>query len=116
MWRHVANGGTSTTVCARCGGRVSSWDMTGRTCYACEGDGCQPKSKLPLSDGDNSKKSVKKEKEKEEVQKKNNHVVATATEKRRARRRNSHSNTCHSSATALPSTSHNDLSRAALND
>ncbi|KAL7550912.1 hypothetical protein ACHAWF_014125 [Thalassiosira exigua] len=30
--------------CARCGGRVSSWDMAGRTCYACEG-GCQPKMK-----------------------------------------------------------------------
>lgn len=29
--------------CARCGSRVSSWDMGGRTCYACEGGGCQPK-------------------------------------------------------------------------
>lgn len=28
--------------CARCGGGVSSWDMSGRTCYACEG-GCQPR-------------------------------------------------------------------------
>jgi hypothetical protein len=31
--------------CARCGGKVSSWDMSGRTCYACDG-GCQPKQQL----------------------------------------------------------------------
>ena len=30
--------------CVRCGGRVNSWDISGRTCYACEG-GCQPKIK-----------------------------------------------------------------------
>jgi formamidopyrimidine-DNA glycosylase len=30
-------------TCARCGGRVSSWDMSGRTCYACESGSCQPK-------------------------------------------------------------------------
>ena len=30
--------------CVRCGGRVHSWDISGRTCYACEG-GCQPKIK-----------------------------------------------------------------------
>lgn len=30
------------SCCARCGGKVSSWNMSGRTCYACEG-GCQPK-------------------------------------------------------------------------
>jgi len=30
--------------CVRCGGRVHSWDINGRTCYACEG-GCQPKIK-----------------------------------------------------------------------
>ena len=27
--------------CARCGGIVNSWDVSGRTCYAC--DNCQPK-------------------------------------------------------------------------
>ena len=31
--------------CARCSGKVSSWNMSGRTCYACEG-GCQPKQFL----------------------------------------------------------------------
>jgi len=31
--------------CVRCGGRVHSWDINGRTCYACEG-GCQPKIKV----------------------------------------------------------------------
>ena len=31
------------STCARCGGRVSSWDMSGRTCYACESGSCQPK-------------------------------------------------------------------------
>eukprot|EP00574_Skeletonema_japonicum_P000929 CAMPEP_0201741580 /NCGR_PEP_ID=MMETSP0593-20130828/46887_1 /ASSEMBLY_ACC=CAM_ASM_000672 /TAXON_ID=267983 /ORGANISM="Skeletonema japonicum, Strain CCMP2506" /LENGTH=457 /DNA_ID=CAMNT_0048235919 /DNA_START=26 /DNA_END=1396 /DNA_ORIENTATION=- len=30
------------SCCARCCGKVSSWNMSGRTCYACEG-GCQPK-------------------------------------------------------------------------
>lgn len=30
------------SLCARCSGPVRSWDMGGRTCYACEG-GCQPK-------------------------------------------------------------------------
>ena len=29
--------------CARCGGKVASWDMSGRTCYACESGSCQPK-------------------------------------------------------------------------
>ena len=38
--RYVYNRST----CARCGSRVSSWDMCGRTCYACEGGVCQPKS------------------------------------------------------------------------
>jgi formamidopyrimidine-DNA glycosylase len=33
--------------CARCNGKVSSWNMSGRTCYACEGGGCQPKHILP---------------------------------------------------------------------
>eukprot|EP00581_Thalassiosira_minuscula_P003206 CAMPEP_0183736752 /NCGR_PEP_ID=MMETSP0737-20130205/50139_1 /TAXON_ID=385413 /ORGANISM="Thalassiosira miniscula, Strain CCMP1093" /LENGTH=523 /DNA_ID=CAMNT_0025970843 /DNA_START=104 /DNA_END=1671 /DNA_ORIENTATION=+ len=45
--------------CARCGGKVSSWDMAGRTCYACDG-GCQPKVKLE-SEGDTPAKIVKKE-------------------------------------------------------
>ncbi len=31
--------------CARCSGKVSSWNMSGRTCYACEG-GCQPKQQI----------------------------------------------------------------------
>jgi formamidopyrimidine-DNA glycosylase len=31
------------STCARCGGRVVSWDMSGRTCYACESGSCQPK-------------------------------------------------------------------------
>jgi formamidopyrimidine-DNA glycosylase len=30
--------------CARCGSGVSSWDMSGRTCYACEGGTCQPRT------------------------------------------------------------------------
>ena len=34
--------------CVRCGGRVNSWDISGRTCYACEG-GCQPKIKAVQS-------------------------------------------------------------------
>jgi len=53
--------------CARCGGRVSSWDMAGRTCYACEGGSCQPKVKVESSiiagsGGDKAvvKKEVKK--------------------------------------------------------
>lgn len=33
------------STCARCGGRVSSWDMSGRTCYACESGQCQPRMK-----------------------------------------------------------------------
>ena len=33
------------STCARCGGVVSSWDMSGRTCYACESGNCQPKMK-----------------------------------------------------------------------
>lgn len=32
--------------CSRCDGPIRSWDMSGRTCYACEGT-CQPK--LPAS-------------------------------------------------------------------
>jgi formamidopyrimidine-DNA glycosylase len=31
------------STCARCGSGVSSWDMSGRTCYACEGGTCQPR-------------------------------------------------------------------------
>ena len=31
--------------CARCSGPVGSWDMSGRTCYACEGT-CQPKNTI----------------------------------------------------------------------
>jgi formamidopyrimidine-DNA glycosylase len=31
------------STCARCGSGVRSWDMSGRTCYACEGGTCQPK-------------------------------------------------------------------------
>ncbi len=60
--------------CARCGGKVSSWDMSGRTCYACDG-GCQPKQQ-PIDsekkgsevvakvgrDGGARKSSVKKKK------------------------------------------------------
>merc|ERR1719253_692280 len=30
------------SACARCGCRVGSWNMSGRTCYACEGGVCQP--------------------------------------------------------------------------
>ncbi|KAL3785466.1 hypothetical protein HJC23_008276 [Cyclotella cryptica] len=33
------------STCARCGGRVSSWVMSGRTCYACESGNCQLKVK-----------------------------------------------------------------------
>mmetsp|Transcript_23844 Transcript_23844/g.57492 ORF Transcript_23844/g.57492 Transcript_23844/m.57492 type:complete len:546 (-) Transcript_23844:392-2029(-) len=45
--------------CARCGGRVSSWDMSGRTCYACESGRCQPKlNVLPSRPTVNSKKAV----------------------------------------------------------
>ncbi|KAL9184280.1 hypothetical protein ACHAXT_002366 [Thalassiosira profunda] len=49
--------------CARCGGRVSSWDMSGRTCYACEGS-CQPKIKAEAKapSGDSSEKVAAKEK------------------------------------------------------
>ena len=36
--------------CARCGGDVTSWDMSGRTCYACEG-GCQPRRREGAAGG-----------------------------------------------------------------
>ena len=65
--------------CARCGGKVSSWDMSGRTCYACDG-GCQPKQQLIHSeekskvvakvgsdDGVALKSSVKKKAHKQHV-------------------------------------------------
>lgn len=65
--------------CARCGGKVSSWDMSGRTCYACDG-GCQPKQQLinsetkggevvakVKSDGGAPKSSVKKKAHKQHV-------------------------------------------------
>lgn len=38
------------STCARCFSRVSSWDMGGRTCYACEGGVCQPKSSKMVRD------------------------------------------------------------------
>ena len=47
------------STCARCGGRVSSWDMSGRTCYACEG-GCQPKMKKLMQASATAKIEVKK--------------------------------------------------------
>jgi formamidopyrimidine-DNA glycosylase len=39
------------STCARCGSKVSSWDMGGRTCYACEGGVCQPKTSKMLVSG-----------------------------------------------------------------
>lgn len=38
------------STCARCDSRVSSWDMGGRTCYACEGGVCQPKASKMVRD------------------------------------------------------------------
>ena len=38
------------STCARCGSKVSSWDMGGRTCYACEGGVCQPKANKMVRD------------------------------------------------------------------
>ena len=58
--------------CARCGGRVSSWDVSGRTCYACEG-GCQSKIKMESSTATAVKKEgkvAKKTAVKKEVAKK----------------------------------------------
>ncbi|KAL7493205.1 hypothetical protein ACHAWT_002407 [Skeletonema menzelii] len=43
--------------CARCNGKVSSWDMSGRTCYACEG-GCQPKQSLLSTSPEKSKEEL----------------------------------------------------------
>ena len=41
-WVELIEEGGRVILCARCDGKVSSWDMGGRTCYACEG-GCQPR-------------------------------------------------------------------------
>jgi len=64
---HVARRGErryiyNRSACARCGGEVSSWDMAGRTCYACEGGGCQPKIKVESRDNGNDSEVAKKEK------------------------------------------------------
>ena len=50
------------STCARCNGVVSSWDMSGRTCYACESGKCQPKMKLMNSRSSSAEKIVSKEK------------------------------------------------------
>eukprot|EP00984_Skeletonema_dohrnii_P013651 scaffold5664_cov94-Skeletonema_dohrnii-CCMP3373.AAC.7 len=52
--------------CARCSGKVSSWNMSGRTCYACEG-GCQPKQFLIPSTPPVKSKSVAKGKSNEAI-------------------------------------------------
>jgi len=64
---HVARRGErryiyNRSACARCGGEVSSWDMAGRTCYACEGGECQPKIKVESCDNESHSKEVKREK------------------------------------------------------
>ena len=56
--------------CARCDGKVSSWNMSGRTCYACEG-GCQPKQHiLPSTPEKNSSAIGKVDESKEEAKSK----------------------------------------------
>ena len=49
------------STCARCGGRVSSWDMSGRTCYACESGKCQPKMKQIKAESAASSSTVQKQ-------------------------------------------------------
>jgi len=66
------------SVCARCDGRVSSWDMAGRTCYACEGGRCQPKIKTESrNDEDNRKTTIK------EAQQRDASVTAPKGKKKR---------------------------------
>ena len=54
--------------CGKCGGKVKSWDIAGRTCYACEV--CQPRemvtSEKDGSDEGKEKEKLKKEKNKED--------------------------------------------------
>uniref|UniRef100_A0A7S2P4P5 Uncharacterized protein n=1 Tax=Skeletonema marinoi TaxID=267567 RepID=A0A7S2P4P5_9STRA len=52
--------------CARCSGKVSSWNMSGRTCYACEG-GCQTKQFLLPSTPPVKSKAVAKGKSNEVI-------------------------------------------------
>ena len=52
--------------CARCSGKVSSWNMSGRTCYACEG-GCQTKQFLLPSTPPVKSKAVAKAKSNEVI-------------------------------------------------
>lgn len=54
--------------CARCGGRVSSWNISGRTCYACEG-GCQVEITTAAINKMESAAIVKKEKKDVSVKK-----------------------------------------------
>lgn len=54
--------------CARCGGRVSSWNISGRTCYACEG-GCQVEIATAAMNKMESAAIVKKEKKDVSVKK-----------------------------------------------
>ena len=78
--------------CARCGSEVSSWDMGGRTCYACEGGVCQPKTKAVIKGeasskvaaNSKSKNVVKKatRKNKKQVDKQEVSSAATKTKKK----------------------------------